>query len=121
MSPDASMSSIPAVRSPTPTALGPGQRVGEPFEKTPKVANERPLSDAERRPELAEAMTRLNDAVQAVRRQLQFRIDAQSGRTVITVIDRETNEIIRQIPPEEMLDIIHHLEQAGGLIVRDQA
>ncbi len=133
MSPEASISTIRALRSSPPTVLGQGQRVGEPVKQTPEVAakvaaevaaevaDESLPSDAERNPALGEAVSRLNDAVQALSRKLQFRIDSQSNRVVITVIDRETDEIIRQIPAEEALAMANHIEQAGGLIVRGQA
>jgi|GEM_PF-3195276 len=42
----------------------------------------------------------LNVAVQSIGRDLRFRVDMESGRSVIQVLDRETGEIIRQIPPE---------------------
>ena len=50
-----------------------------------------------------------------------FRIDDNSGRTVITVIDQETDEIIRQIPPEEVLHLVNHFRGEIGLIMRDEA
>jgi flagellar protein FlaG len=53
----------------------------------------------------------LNDFAQRIQRKLQFSIDKQSGDTVITVLDLETEELVRQIPSEEILNIRHHLEQ----------
>ena len=39
----------------------------------------------------------------SIDRDLRFRVDAASGRTVVTVVDGETQEVIRQIPSEELL------------------
>ena len=42
----------------------------------------------------------LNVAIQRLGRDLRFKVDMESGNSVIQVLDRETGEIIRQIPPE---------------------
>ena len=43
---------------------------------------------------------KLNLATQSIGRDLRFQVDLEKGRSVIQVLDRETGEIIRQIPPE---------------------
>jgi len=53
--------------------------------------------------EVLGAVRNLNDFVQKSRRELNFSVDDQTGRTVVKVIDRETKEVIRQIPAEEVL------------------
>jgi flagellar protein FlaG len=70
---------------------------------------------------LAEAVTSLNDYVQSVRRDLQFSIDEQTGVTVIKVVDSETQEVIRQIPPDEILNLARRLGEPGGLILQTLA
>jgi flagellar protein FlaG len=47
---------------------------------------------------------------------VRFEVDEGSGRTVITVINAATNEIVRQIPPPELLQIVRNLEHAGSMI-----
>lgn len=61
---------------------------------------------------LDQAVTRLSEYVQQARRDLQFSIDDHTGRPVIRVYDAESQELIRQIPPEELLDVVKRLE--GG-------
>lgn len=73
-----------------------------------------PEADDKREPkaeELAEAVSDLNDYVQSIQRDLQFSIDEASGRTIIKVIDSESKEVIRQIPPEEALSLARNLER----------
>lgn len=43
----------------------------------------------------------LNMANQSIGRDLRFRVDTESGRAIIQVLDRETGEIVREIPPED--------------------
>ena len=73
------------------------------------------------------AVTRLNDYVQNVQRNLEFSVDEVTGCTVITVLDAQTDEVIRQIPAKEMLAVMQDLasREAGaaalGLLVREKA
>ena len=59
----------------------------------PKVVTEKP--DMER---LAE---KLNIASRSISHNLHFKVDLDNGPAVLQVIDRETGEIIRQIPEEK--------------------
>ncbi len=70
---------------------------------------------------LNETVSRLNEAVQVVKRDLQFRVDDESGRTVITVLDSETEEVIRQIPPEQVLTLAKNIESLKGLLFTAEA
>jgi flagellar protein FlaG len=62
------------------------------------------------------AVRRLTELVSQTQRSLRFRVDEASGRTIITVLDAETNEIVRQIPPPELLALARHLARAGTLL-----
>ena len=72
--------------------------------------------------ELVESVvSRISDFVQNFQRDLQFTVDKDSGRTVIKVIDSETEKLIRQIPAEETLRIARNLDSPESLILREQA
>ena len=66
--------------------------------------------------DVAKAVERLNELMASHQRSLRFSIDASSGRTVITVINDATNEVVRQIPAPELLQIAHNLVDLGSLI-----
>ncbi len=67
--------------------------------------------------ELTEAVKQINGHVQNTQRDLLFSIDEGSGRTTITVLDSKTQEIIRQIPSEEVLAMVERLKDlSGGLL-----
>jgi len=51
-------------------------------------------------PDMEKLVQKLNVATQSIGRDLRFEVDLENGRSVIQVLDRETGEIIRQIPPE---------------------
>lgn len=74
---------------------------------------------------LEQALQDLNGYVQNVQRNLQFDVDDTSGHTVIRVVDSETEEVIRQIPSEEVLALARHLKSMGegeqGLFLKEKA
>jgi flagellar protein FlaG len=71
--------------------------------------------------ELPRLVGQLNELVQAIRRELEFSVDEQSGRTVITVVDAETREVIRQIPPEEVLTLVGRLGRPEPGLISETA
>ena len=67
------------------------------------------------------AVSQISDFVQNFQRDLQFSVDKDSGRIVVKVLDSETKEVIRMIPPEETLRMAEHLDSPESLILREQA
>ena len=59
--------------------------------------------------ELKRAAQQLESFMQSMNRYLEFRIDQDSGRTVVTVKDKTTGETLRQIPSEEVMRLAHNL------------
>ncbi len=68
--------------------------------------------DAARSMAVIEATNAISSFVQNVSRELKFDIDDQTGRTVITVMDQSTEQVIRQIPAEEVLALAKVLSEA---------
>ena len=63
------------------------------------------------REELNQAVSRLNDFVQSVQRDLQFDVNDDTGQTVVRVIDQQTDEVVRQIPDDLALKLAENLQQ----------
>ncbi|MCP4993683.1 MAG: flagellar protein FlaG [Gammaproteobacteria bacterium] len=63
--------------------------------------------------EIEEVVDDLNDFAQSVQRQLEFSVDQDSGKTIIRVVDAETGETIRDIPPEEILNMQKQLRETS--------
>jgi flagellar protein FlaG len=47
---------------------------------------------------------------------LEFRVDAETNRTVVTVRNADSGEVIRQIPGDEVLKLARHLQSLGGTV-----
>ena len=52
--------------------------------------------------ELEITVNNINDFVQNIQRSIHFSVSETSGRTIIEVYDSETDELIRQIPSEDV-------------------
>jgi len=75
-------------------------------------ASSPPAGDAETRSrEVRETVQNLNDFIQRQDRALQFEVDDVTGDTVIKVMDSATDEVIRQIPSEELLALARRMMQ----------
>lgn len=61
------------------------------------------------RSDVEDAVSRINDFVQKSQRTLNFQLDEDSGQTVIRVYDKESSELIRQIPGELTLELARKL------------
>jgi flagellar protein FlaG len=48
---------------------------------------------------------------QNIDRSLQFKVDEELGVTIVRVIDKETDELIRQFPPEELINLSRRLKE----------
>lgn len=61
--------------------------------------------------QVEDAVSSINEFVQNQQRTIRFSVDEQSGRDIVVVVDQNTDEVIRQIPSEELLVIARRLEE----------
>lgn len=69
---------------------------------------------------LQQAVDELQRKVQISASNLHFSIDHETGRTVVRVTDVNTQEVIRQIPPEEILHLDQALDRVWGLLLHKE-
>ena len=48
---------------------------------------------------------------QSINRSILFEIDEELGVTIVRVVDKDTDELIRQFPPEELLNLSRRLKE----------
>ena len=65
--------------------------------------------------ELERAVASANQRFQMHQRSLHFKVDDSSNHLVIEVIDKETEEVVRQIPSEEFLELSKRMEEMQDL------
>lgn len=61
--------------------------------------------------QISEVIENLSDFAQGLERDLSFSVDDNTGQTVIIVKDRQTDEIVRQIPNEDLLQLAQNLQE----------
>jgi len=66
--------------------------------------------------EMTETLDEMNGFLQDMKRNLSFSLDEQSGQSVIIVKDSETEEVIRQIPSEELVVLRKKMDDLTGLL-----
>lgn len=71
--------------------------------------------------ELKHALDAINKYLKPVASNIEFSIDQDSGRTLVKIVDTETNTVIRQTPSKEVLAIARELDKLQGLLIREKA
>ena len=78
-------------------------------------------SESVSREQLNQAIKATKDFVGPINSSLDFSVDEDTGSVGVKVIDKETKEVIRQFPSEEMLSIAKALDSIKGLLVKQKA
>lgn len=61
----------------------------------------------------------LKDLTETLQTKLNFSVNDSTNDIVVKVIDRETDEVIRQIPPEELLKLQEKMQDLTGFLLND--
>ncbi|MFS8572188.1 MAG: flagellar protein FlaG [Clostridia bacterium] len=96
------------------TLQWPGQGAGVALPEWPERETAR--NDQISREEIERAAEELNRALEHVNQRLSFKIHEGSERMIVYVIDRETNEVVRELPPEKFLDTIAKIREFIGVL-----
>ncbi|PKK91999.1 MAG: hypothetical protein CVV64_00870 [Candidatus Wallbacteria bacterium HGW-Wallbacteria-1] len=62
-----------------------------------------------------------NRVAQAMDRSLDFSIDRNSNTVVVKVVNRQTDEVIREVPARDFLDFVDKMHDFLGLMFDEQA
>lgn len=102
-----------------------GQQVSSPGAKdvaaAPPVAASPPPDPSPQ--QLKAAVDKINQSLQQpATNNLQFNIDPNTQRAVVTVVDTQTGDVIRQFPSKEVLAIAEAIKQLPkGIMVNQKA
>ena len=67
--------------------------------------------------DLEQATSVLEDTVQAFNQRLSFVLHKESGRMQVQVIDNQTQEVVKELPPTEILDVVARIREMVGLLL----
>lgn len=116
--------------SPSPSPVPAGEGTGSSTKKTSptqipnedlvqlvlkKASSSRQAKDAlPHKGNLEEAIKTLREFIQNLPSDLQFKADNESGYIICKVVNPVTREVIRQYPPEELIELAHRLRSLEG-------
>lgn len=66
---------------------------------------------------LENSIQSLNAVMDILDKELRFRVDNKTDSVVVQVISEKTGDVIRQIPPEQILAIRSRIDELVGLIL----
>ncbi|WP_105190536.1 flagellar protein FlaG [Pseudoalteromonas sp. T1lg48] len=70
--------------------------------------------------QLEKVAQQLQTFVSEMNKSLEFYVHEESGRDVIQVIDKNSGELVKQYPSQEVLDVVGRLAQAPGIFIDSQ-
>lgn len=77
--------------------------------------------DRSNKQEISNAVKEINTFFQTTHRFLGFSVDEASGEMVMQIRDTQTNELIRQIPGEDVLRLAKQLDSLTGILFKARA
>jgi len=101
------------------TKSGTSQTASEQGNTSPAAKSAQ--ENAPSRQTVDEAVNRLAQFVAPNQADINFSVDESSGIRVVKIIDRNSNEVIRQMPSEEAVALAQALDKLQGLLIRDKA
>jgi len=69
---------------------------------------------------VVKAIEKANKALVMTKTQLEFSIHEKTKEIMVKVIDSDTKEIIREIPPEKILDMVAKMLELTGILVDER-
>ena len=71
--------------------------------------------------QIKQAVQEIQEASDILGHNLRFSIDEETGKSIIKVLNAHTDEVIRQFPTEEAIEIARTLDKMQGLLLNDKA
>ena len=70
--------------------------------------------------QIKEVVTRLQTTLQNIEPKIELSIDKELKQVIIRILDKESGELIRQIPSEEVLELDRFFASQSGLFVEEK-
>lgn len=67
-----------------------------------------------------DAIDRVNKAISGSNREFKFSVHEKTKQIMVKVIDADTKEVIREIPPEKVLDMVAQMWEMAGILVDER-
>jgi flagellar protein FlaG len=91
------------------------QKTGNALPAAAQAAKSEAVKDKDFQAHVEAAVAQMNEFIQSTQRDLHFTYDKDAGETVVKVLDRETQQVIRQIPDETFLKLARNKDFDGSM------
>ncbi|WP_130805953.1 flagellar protein FlaG [Senegalia massiliensis] len=87
-----------------------------------KITSENGIKGAKRvsKEELIHAVNASNESLKMYDKKLEYSIHEKTNTIMVKLVDTETDEIIREIPSEKILDMIGKMWEIAGIIIDEK-
>ena len=100
-----------------PVSMSPPVSVQRSADVQPAVLQEKPQKQEPKRTQPQAAQTTAANLEKFVfNRKLQFVVDHNSNQVIVKVIDKETDKLIKVLPPEELQRLHRNLKESIGFL-----
>lgn len=72
------------------------------------------------RGEVSEIVDRLNKGMRDIHERISFSFHEKTKRIIVSVIDGDTNQVVREIPSKEAIKLLEHIQDFLGMLVDEQ-
>jgi flagellar protein FlaG len=90
-------------------------------EEAPKGEPRDRPKDGLKKAEVESAVESINDAVEHINRSLRFSVHEDTQRIIVRVVNTRTDEVIKELPPEDVLDTVARIREMIGLLIDERA
>ncbi len=70
--------------------------------------------------QIKDAISRANSKMKNQRTRCEFSYHEETKRVSIKILDKETQEVIKEIPPEETLEMIEKMWELAGILIDER-
>lgn len=85
-----------------------------PIEKEPAY---KPIFKAE---SVQQTVDAVNAALNTLKKDINVKVHAATNRIIVQIVDAKTQRVIREIPPEKILDLVLKLEELLGFVIDEK-
>jgi flagellar protein FlaG len=71
--------------------------------------------------EAKEIINSISASLETISSGLRFQVDEDSGKVVVKMVDRQSGEVLKQIPSEDALRIAQSLSKLTGVLLNEKA
>lgn len=87
----------------------------------PNTEQAQPLgNDEDMKAKVQEAVDKMNKMLEVNHNTAKFKYHEGLDRYYVTVVDRETEEVVKEIPPKKLLDAFYEMQKMFGMIIDEK-